>query len=54
MEYYWKLRSKNAQNIKALVCSLQQHFQTVRIIYIIIKIFLQIPIIGSQFATKFF
>jgi len=26
MEYYWELRSKNAQNIKTLMCPLQDHF----------------------------
>jgi len=36
MEYYWELRSKNAQNIKALMCAL--YFQlssvyTVRTIF---------------------
>jgi len=25
MEYYWELRSKNAQNIKALMCPLYPH-----------------------------
>ena len=27
MEYYWELRSKNAQNIKALKYQLQQHLR---------------------------
>ena len=27
MEHYWELRSKNAQNIKALMCPLYQHGQ---------------------------
>jgi len=39
MEYYWKLRSKNAQNIKALKSPLQQRLQIVRINYKIIKYF---------------
>jgi len=30
MEYYWELRSKDARNIKALVCSLYYWRQTLR------------------------
>jgi len=26
MEYYWELRSKNAQNIKTLMCRLYSHW----------------------------
>jgi len=30
MEYYWELRRKNAQNIKALMCPLYKNAQNIK------------------------